>query len=362
MKMKTQNRLLKLRQKLAEKNIEAIFLSEPDNLFYLSGCEGLEGYLLITETRAIIVTDFRYVEQARKRSPDWEVFRYSGKMSGWLPILLSDVKIKCLGFENNHLPVATCEQIKEILEQNQMPVNLRPVNGLMNELRSVKEPEEIKLIARAVKQTDAVFKYIEKILKPGLTEKALAWEIEKYLREHGSQPVPFELIVAAGPNAALPHARPSDYVIQKSEPVMIDIGAKFGHYSSDLTRTFYLGKRPGTYDKVYDTVLEAQVTTITQIKPGMTGAEVDEIARNIIAFNGYGEAFGHGLGHGIGLAVHECPRLGPTSTDVLENGMVFTVEPGIYLSGWGGVRIEDDVVLENGRARVLSTARKMLKL
>jgi Xaa-Pro aminopeptidase len=362
MKMKIQNRLQNLRHKLAEKEIEAVLVSQPENLYYLSGCEGLEGYLLISGQRAIIVTDFRYVEQAQRQSPGYEIFRYTGKMTDWLPLLLAGWHIKRLGFESDHLSCATQLQIGEILKTNRMTLNLVPASGLVEALRAVKDPEEIKLIAKAVKATDAVFKYAEKILKPGLTEKAVAWEIEKYLREHGSQPVPFELIVAAGPNAALPHAKPSDYVIQKNEPIVIDIGARFGHYGSDLTRTFYLGKRPSTYEKVYDTVMEAQVTAISQIKPGMTGAEVDSIARKIIAFNGYETAFGHGLGHGIGLSTHENPRLGPNSTDVLANGMVFTVEPGIYLSGWGGVRIEDDVVIEDDKVRVLSSARKMLKL
>jgi Xaa-Pro aminopeptidase len=186
----------------------------------------------------------------------------------------------------------------------------------------------------------------------------LAWEIEKYMRENGSQTVPFEVIVAAGPNAALPHARPSDYVIRSGEPIVVDIGSKFQYYGSDLTRTFCLGKPEGQFRKIYDIVLNAQVSAISRIEAGMTGAEADAIARDIIAQAGYGEAFGHSLGHGIGLVTHENPRLGINSTDILTDGMVFTIEPGIYLSDWGGVRIEDDVVIENGKLRLISNAEK----
>jgi len=195
-------------------------------------------------------------------------------------------------------------------------------------------------------------------LRAGMTENQLAWEIEKYMRENGSQTVPFEIIVAAGPNSALPHAKPSDYVIKPGEPIVIDIGSKYEYYGSDLTRTFVLGDPDDTFRKVYGTVLQAQLTAISKIKAGMTGAEADAVARSIITRAGYGEAFGHSLGHGIGLVTHENPRLGLNSMDLLTNGMVFTIEPGIYVSGWGGVRIEDDVVMEDSRLKVISNAKK----
>jgi Xaa-Pro aminopeptidase len=171
--------------------------------------------------------------------------------------------------------------------------------------------------------------------------------------------VPFELIVAAGPNSALPHAKPTGYRIESNQPVVIDIGSKVEYYGSDLTRTVYLGKPDETFKKVYSTVLEAQQTAIAGIKSGMTGAQADALARQVITRANYGEAFGHSLGHGIGLVTHEKPTLGPNSSDILCDGMVFTIEPGIYISGWGGVRIEDDVTLENGKLRVISSGLKM---
>jgi len=194
--------------------------------------------------------------------------------------------------------------------------------------------------------------------KVGMTEKEIAWEIEKFMRENGSQPLPFDIIVASGQNSAMPHARPSQRKIGSGEPVVIDIGARYEGYSSDLSRTICPGVADDTFRKVYDAVLGAQLTAIAIIKEDMSGEEADSLARTVIEEAGYGEAFGHALGHGVGLAPHEQPRLGPNSTQQLGSGMVFTIEPGIYIAGWGGVRIEDLMVIEKSETRVLSKARK----
>jgi len=356
--MQIQARLSWLRRQFSDHKIDAFIISQPENLYYLSGCEGLEGYLLITEDQAIMVTDFRYIEQAQRQSPDYARFRISGKMREWLPKLLEDRHIKSLGFESGFITMAFFEQLSTILKDLPAWPTLVPVNDLVENLRMVKDAEEISVIEKACHITDAVLAHIENILEPGLTEKQLAWEIEKYMREHGSQTVPFELIVAAGPNSALPHARPSDRVIQAGEPVVVDIGSRYNFYGSDLTRTFCIGQPDDTFKKVYDVVLKAQLTAIDKIRPGMNGEEADSLARRIVSEAGFGESFGHGLGHGIGLVTHEKPRISVNSTDILAEGMVFTVEPGIYISGWGGVRIEDDIVIENGKIRVLSSARK----
>ncbi|MFC1941270.1 M24 family metallopeptidase, partial [Chloroflexota bacterium] len=179
-----------------------------------------------------------------------------------------------------------------------------------------------------------------------------------FMRENGSQTIPFDAIVASGPNSALPHAKPSQRQIESREPVLMDIGARIEGYSSDISRTICLGTPDDTFKKVYDTVLGAQLAAIAIIKEGMSGEEADSMARTVIEEAGYGEAFGHSLGHGVGLAPHEKPRLGPKSTELLTSGMVFTVEPGIYLTGWGGVRIEDLVVMEDSKVRALSRAKK----
>ncbi|MDP2916811.1 MAG: Xaa-Pro peptidase family protein [Dehalococcoidia bacterium] len=358
--MNIKDRIQRLRQKLIEKEVDAILVSQPENRYYLSGFDGSAGFLLITAQKQVLATDFRYIEQAKMQAPDYEIFRTIGNLSEWFPGFVAEQNINRLGFESGHLTFSTYAQLSDILKSLSRP-KLVPLNGIVESLRIVKEPEEIALITRAVKLTDRAFKYGENILRPGITEKALAWEIERFIREHGSQSVPFELIVVAGAVAALPHAKPSDRPIKAGETVIVDIGAKISGYTSDMTRTFWLGTRDDTFERVYQTVLNAKLTAIAGIKAGMTGHEVDNIAREVIKKAAYGEAFGHGLGHGIGLATHEAPRLGPNSTDVLTDGMVFTVEPGIYLVGWGGVRIEDDVIIENGKASVISKTGKNLR-
>jgi len=226
-------------------------------------------------------------------------------------------------------------------------------------LRAVKEAEEIDLITQAAQIADRALESIGPRLQPGATEKEVAWELEKSIRNLGSESIPFDIIVASGPNAALPHARPTERVINRGEPIVIDIGARCGGYCSDISRTICLGTPDDTFNRVYDAVLGAQLAAIAIINQGMSGDEADSVARAVIAESGYGEAFGHALGHGVGLAPHELPRLGPGSTDRLVDGMVFTIEPGIYLRGWGGVRIEDTVIIENGKIEVISQARKV---
>ncbi len=356
--MRVTNRLSRLREKLAQQEIDAIFVSQPDNRSYLSGFDGSAGYLLITEKDAIIATDFRYIEQVKQQSPDYRVFQISGDMANWLPELITGLGGRKLGFELQHMSLAMYRQIGAIIKKIEPSPRLVPLEGLVELLRAIKEAEEIEVIAQAADISDRAFLHTEKNIKAGMSEIEVAWEVEKFMREHGSQAVPFDVIVASGPNAALPHARPTERIIQEGEPVLMDIGARVQGYASDLTRTICLGEPDDNFKKVYDIVLGAQLAALELIKEGMTGEQADNLARTIIAETGYAEAFGHALGHGIGLVAHESPRLGPGANEKLTSGMVFTIEPGIYLPGWGGVRIEDLVVLENGDLRVLSKARK----
>lgn len=356
--MKTGNRLQKLRLKLTEQELDGIFISQPENRQYLSGFDGSAGYLLITQHDAVLATDSRYTEQGKIQSPDYEIFLISNSLSEWFLRFTSRLDAGRLGFESCHLTFATYQKLLETLDQAKSPIKLVPVEGLVEPLRAVKEPEEIDLITKATEITDKVFNYLHKIVRSGMTEKELAWELEKFFHDNGSQGLAFETIVASGPNGAMPHAKPSERQISQGEPVVVDMGARFGDYASDMTRTFCLGTPDDTFKKVYDTVLGAQLTAETLIKDGMTGEEADRLARTVIEEAGYGEAFGHSLGHGVGLAIHEQPRLGSRSADILASGMVFTIEPGIYLPGWGGVRIEDTVLLDGGKVRVLSRALK----
>ncbi|MFC1934294.1 M24 family metallopeptidase [Chloroflexota bacterium] len=359
MRLGITNRLKKLRQSLVEKEIDAIFVSQPENRYYLSGFDGSSGYLLITPQDAVLATDFRYVGQAKTQAPDYQIFQITGNMPDWFSRLVAGQNSSRLGFEAGDITFAMYRQLSDILNKAQFRLKLVPVDGLVESLRMIKEPEEIELITKAAEIAVRALEYIEDKMRIGMAEREVAWEIEKFMRENGSQALPFEVIVASGPNSALPHAKPSQRQISPGEPIVIDIGARFGGYSSDLSRTICLGTPDDTFKKVYDTVLGAQLAAIAIIKGGMSGDEADSLARTVIEQAGYGEAFGHGLGHGVGLVPHEQPRLGPNSTELLSSGMVFTIEPGIYLTGWGGVRIEDLLVMEGDKARVLSKARKI---
>ncbi len=357
--MSLKSRIDNLRQKLAERDVDAFFISQPENRYYLAGFDGSDGFLLITPQNTILATDFRYIEQARRQAPDYEIFQVTNNIADWFPRLVAEFNLKRLGFEAGHITFARYQQLTDALNKAKSQLKLVSVDRLVESLRAVKEPEEIELITKASAIADSAFEYIEDIIHIGMSEKEVAWEIEKSMREQGSQTIPFKIIVASGPNSALPHAQPSQHAITAGEPIVIDIGAKIGNYGSDLTRTLCLGAHDETFNKVYDTVLRAQLAAIAAIEEEMTGEEADSLARKVIKEAGYGEAFGHALGHGVGLAPHELPRLGPNSLEHLVNGMVFTIEPGIYLTGWGGVRIEDTVVMESGKIRVISKARKI---
>ncbi|MDD4859347.1 MAG: Xaa-Pro peptidase family protein [Dehalococcoidales bacterium] len=352
------NRLLKLRRHLAEKEIDAILISQPENRRYLSGFDGSAGFLLITGNKAVLATDFRYIEQGKAQAPDYEIFQVTGGFEKWFLGLINGLGITRLGFEGEHTTFVTYRQLKEMLEKLEPKPKEVAVVGLVESLRAVKETEEIELIRRAAALGDGAVEHIEDIIHPGMTELEIAWEIEKFMREKGSQPIPFEVIVASGPNGALPHHKPSSRPVQCGEPIVLDLGAKIDGYASDLTRTIHIGRPDATFKKVYRTVLDAQLAAMAIISEGINGGDVDKAARSHIEKAGYGEAFGHGLGHGVGLATHEAPRLGPGSTDKLVSNMVFTIEPGIYLPGWGGGRIEDLAVLIDGKLEIISKAGK----
>jgi Xaa-Pro aminopeptidase len=340
------------------KGVDAFLISQPENRMYVSGFSGSAGYLFVTPKLAVLATDFRYIEQSKLQAPDYEVFQISGKVEEWFPKLVGVAGLTRLGFESESVSVAVARQLSDALAKAGLKIELVPVDGLVEAIRVVKETGEIDLISKAVRISDLAMTHIIAFIEAGMTEKAVAWEIEKYMREHDSQSVPFEVLVQSGPNSALPHAQPSDRPIGAGEPVVMDIGAKVGWYASDLTRTVCVGKPGAKFKKIYDTVLGAQLAAIALIKEGMTGDQADSFARTVIKEAGHGDAFGHSLGHGVGLAVHEAPRLGPNSADVLRNGMVFSIEPGIYVPGWGGVRIEDLATLESGKVKVLSAAPK----
>jgi len=341
---------------LEEKGVDAALISQAENRNYLSGFTGSAGFILISQNSALLATDFRYVEQAQTQAPHSEIVQIRGEFAAWLPGLVVELGIKRLGFEAGDLSFAAYRKLAEAMGKGEN--QLIPMEGLVESLRAVKEEEELACMERAAEMADAAFEHIVSVVHPGMKEKEVAWEIERFLRERGSGKLPFEIIVASGPNAALPHALPTERVIGSGEPVVLDFGARVGGYCSDFTRTLCLGTQDGDFARVYDLVLGAQLTALATLEAGMSGTQADQLARTVIEQGGYGDAFGHGLGHGVGLDVHEAPRLGSNSADILCEGMTFTVEPGVYLVEWGGVRIEDTVVLQGGKPRRLTKAGK----
>lgn len=355
-----ERRMARLRQKLASEKLDAMLITTPENLRYLSGFTG-SGVALVPaeDEKKILAVWFVYLEQAKEETSGWEVRHIETTFEKLLPDLLREIGARKVGFESAHLTVAELEKWRKALEENG-PANceLVPIPKAVEELRAVKEPEEMQTIRRAVALADAAFEHILDFIRPGMTEKEVAWELEVFLRTHGAEKVAFDLIIGAGPNGAKPHATSSERKIRPDEPIVLDLGAFLDGYNSDLTRTIYLGQPDGKFKEIFEIVRKAQETAERSIHAGMTGVEADRVARQIIEEAGYGECFGHGLGHGVGLAVHEAPRLHFVSEDTLEAGMVVTIEPGIYLPDWGGVRLEDMALVKEDGLEVLTQAGK----
>ena len=351
-------RLIRLRDKLGSHDLDAMLIGSPANRRYLSGFTGSDGWLIVTQRKACMAVDFRYVEQAKKESLDFESFYVKGDITRWLPEFIKDLSVKRLGIEADHLSVATYQSICSIQTATENQLQVIPVKSIAESLRTAKDSSELEFIKKAAAIADTAMLFVRSHLRSGVTEKQFSWEIECFMRQNGSESMPFEIIVASGANAALPHAQPSDKVIAAGEPVTVDLGARYNGYCSDMTRTFIIGKPDTQFDHIYNIVLSAQLTGLSIIESGMVAGEADKLIRGMIDKAGFGEHFGHGLGHGVGLEVHEPPRLGSQSDDILGDNMVFTVEPGIYVPGWGGVRIEDTVTLENGKLVCLTHAGK----
>ena len=354
------DRLASLRAALEGRGLDAFLVSSEHNRRYLSGFVGSAGYLLISGSEAVLATDFRYVEQAGQQAPDFRVERVGGR-ADWLPKLTAELGARRVGFESNDLTVAAHSSFLKAVRAaaNGGGLRLFKTNDVVERIRAVKDPTELNLLQRAVDIADEALAEVAPTIEPGVTEAEVAVRLERSMRDRGAEGPSFDTIVAAGPNGALPHHRADDTVIQDGQAVVIDMGCIYKGYCSDLTRTVIVGSPDEKFKHVYNTVLRAQLAAEAAVKSGMGGQDVDAVARDIIKEAGHGEEFGHSLGHGVGLAVHEFPHVGPRAEDELEDGMIMTIEPGIYVPGWGGVRIEDMVVIENGRARVMTTSAKL---
>ncbi|MFZ8845268.1 M24 family metallopeptidase [Thermoflexus sp.] len=350
-------RMKAVRRLMAEKKVEAFLVTYLPNVRYLSGFTGSAAILCITPRGAWILTDFRYWEQAARQAPDFTLYRLpSRRFSEILPEFLKKIgSPQRIAFESARVTVDQWKSWKKAAPK----VRWIPTRDWVESLRAVKDEEELARIREAARIADATMAYLRRRLRPGMTEREAAWLAEQYLRTHGGEDVAFDILVASGPNAAMAHHHPGDRPLKVGEPIVVDLGARVDGYHSDLTRTFILGRMPRRFREIYDIVLRAQEAAIRHMRAGMPGKEIDALARAVIEEAGYKDAFGHGLGHGVGLEIHEKPSAGPIAEDLVPAGAVLTVEPGIYLSGWGGVRIEDMVVVgEDGVREILTHASR----
>ncbi len=352
------NRVDQLREKMKAEGIASFLITSPYNLRYLTGFTGTTGLALISLEKAYFITDFRYTEQAAKQCVGYEVVKNVGPILEVVADIVETTKLENLAFEEAYVPFKQYVDLETLLE-----VDLVPVSGMVEELREVKDEAEVAIIEKACNIADQAFSHILTYIKPGMTEIQVANELDFHMRSLGASGVSFETIVASGLRSAMPHGVASDKVIEEGDLITIDFGCYYNGYVSDMTRTIAIGEPSDKLKEIYNVVKEAQQKVLDVAKPGMTGVELDAVARDYIASKGYGEAFGHSTGHGIGLEIHEGPNVSKLAEKAFVPGNVITNEPGIYLPGIGGVRIEDDMlVTENGIKRLTHSEKELIIL
>ena len=355
-------RIEQVRAAMEEKGIDSMLVSHPDNRNYLSGFTGHDappldtaGFLLISPRDICLITDGRYdIQAARELSPalDIKVVVRSGKVADALAEQISSRNCKRLGFETAHLIHLWWHALGQALTDTELVA----LEKLIEPIRAVKDEDELRVMRRAIAISDKAFNIVSRRIEAGMTEKQIALDIERTMQDLGADERAFGTIVAAGPNGAMAHAVPGDRPVREGEPIVIDMGARLDGYNSDMTRTICLGEPDDKFKEIYNIVLEANLEAERRLKAGVTGIEGDRYARDVIEKAGYGEQFSHSLGHGIGLQVHESPNLSKISEDPIPENAITSVEPGIYIEGWGGVRIEDLVLFRADDVEVLTKA------
>ena len=354
-------RINRLRESLAEDNIDTFLVLVGENRRYLSGFTGEDtlfdesaGALIITQSRLVLATDSRYELQAKNESPLYEIVCYQKGLAKELPNIFKELKTKQLGFESIRMSYKQYSEIAEEIESRGLKIKIIPTENRVENLRIIKSESEIDALRQALALAESVFINCASAIQPGMTEKEMAWAMEKGMREAGAEAQAFPTIVASGPNSALPHAIPGKRKFKTGEPILFDWGARLDGYCSDISRTLTIGKPKEPFQSVFQTVLDAQRMAVAAIKPGVCSKAVDKMVRDHIEKQGFKGKFGHGLGHGTGLAIHEPPRLSPLKDILLKPGMVSTIEPGIYIPDWGGVRLENMIVVREDGAEVLN--------
>ena len=354
----------KLNALMNENALDALLVSDGYNMRYISGFTGATGYLYLSGKRKVVLTDSRYTLQAQEESESrgftvLEVNRANGGYPKVLAGLVREDEVAKLGFEDNAMYYSQVEELKGEMENCQWI----PMGDKLSMFRQVKTPDEIACIAKAEAIGDAAFSYILGELKPGITELEVAAKLEYFVKTHGASGMSFETIVASGLHSAMPHARPTGKPLEKGEFVTLDFGCIYEGYCSDMTRTVVIGKANEKQREIYNLVLEAQRAGLETVRAGLPCNQVDQAARGVIEKAGYGQYFGHGLGHNVGLEIHESPMLSPKDSTILLAGMLESVEPGIYIPGFGGVRIEDLIVItEEGHRNLTSSVKELLEL
>ena len=351
--MNVKGRIERLRALLTEKVVDAVLVTKEENVHYFSGFRGDSTALLVTHERLLLVTDSRYTEQASAEASLYEIVEQRDGLYRKVAELAVEAGVVALGYEGAALVCDQYEKLKEMLGEISFDTSLA-----LDALRQVKDADEIALIRRACAIADEGFAHIIRYIQPGMTEMDVAAELEHYMRTLGSERPAFQTIIASGVRGSLPHGVASDKVIARGELVTMDFGAVCAGYHSDITRTICVGRADARQREIYDAVLSAQMRALAALRPGVTGIEVDRIARDSLAEKNFEQYFGHGLGHSLGLEIHEEPRLSKTGKHIMQPNMLITDEPGVYIPGWGGIRIEDTVLITADGSEPLTRAPK----
>lgn len=351
-----EERLSRLRTRIAKKKLDGFLVTDITNVFYLTGFTGSTAAAIVTADECHVLVDPRYTIQAQQECTSSQVTEYTGRSTiAAAGEMINELGLSRVGYEADEITLSSYRRLRAIVGKQ---TTMHGTQSVVEILRRIKDPHEVATIRKACEIVDTTFDSIVKDIRIGMSEKDVALLIDYTMRKLGADKDGFDTIAAFGRNSACPHASPTDDKIQPGGFLKMDFGARHHHYNSDITRTVCIGKPTDKHKEIYNIVLDAQLKAIDSIAPGKPGSEIDAVARDYIASMGYGANFGHGLGHALGILVHDGPALSKTSDVILEQGMVVTVEPGIYVEGFGGVRIEDDVLVTDSGCEILTHATK----